>query len=79
MVTNFSCEKRVVTNRFSCVSNPAFFSVQNIEWKKRRKTPRNFIVNHVTLDAVNNVIGTDICPLRSIKIEQFRTKKTPRL
>jgi hypothetical protein len=79
MVTIFYCEKRVVTNSFSCVSNPAFFSVQNIEWKKRRKTPPNFIVNHVTLDAVNNVIGTDIYPLRSIKIEHFRTKKTPRL
>jgi hypothetical protein len=79
MVSNFSYKKRVVTNSFSCVSNPAFFSVQNIEWKKRRKTPQNFIVNHVTLDAVNNVIGTDIYPPRSIKIEQFRTKKTPRL
>jgi hypothetical protein len=79
MIRNFSYKKRVVTNSFSCVSCPAFFSVQNIEWKKRRKTPPNFIVNHVTLDAVNNVIGTDIYPPRSIKIEQLRTKKTPRL
>lgn len=79
MVSVKNWEKRVVTNSFSCVSCPAFFSVQNIEWKKRRKTPPNFIVNHVTLDAVNNAIGIDIYPRRSIKIEQFRTKKTPRL
>jgi hypothetical protein len=77
MIRVFSYKKRVVTNSFSCVSNPAFFSVQYIEWKKRRKTPRNFIVNHVTLDAVNNVIGIGIYPLESMKIEQFRTKKTP--
>jgi hypothetical protein len=70
-------EKRVVTNSFFCVSQSAFFSVQNIEWKKRRKTPPNFIVNHVTLDAVSNVIGIGIYPHGSMKIEQFRTQKTP--
>jgi alanyl-tRNA synthetase len=79
MVSIKTREKHVVTNHFFCVSQSAFFSVQNIEWKKRRKTPPNFIANHVTLDAVNNVIGTDICLPGSMKIEQFRTKKTPRL